>query len=669
MNVVSAIDGPASFYYIFQEVSDVNGFLKWLRESLDISETTELLSGYKFLLGSIVKGFMNEIYVNSALGLTEDEAFFRAQFKGVPLGDTPNTCEKTILLKRVWTHGRAIAKSKAWQELDAVIVQAKTDLEVFRQLIENHCKTSSPHGKDFVIQAIAADHIFTLLNDTSHNIPLAELVFPSITPTATEKSLFDAFPGYVYGLQFLWYSVLGAEEFGRACVKDLHLALDEEEVKKHSRIKSHLQRMLEGEDESGLFKMKEVDESELSEEAKDFMEVMRREGPARSERWAALDRFWGPIQEEIVRPREAKLGTALGMSHLLVLDGYTKDLLSELLDPSKVADADYLTNTDDASLKKRLSLKMLWYDVNVLDTQSLLVFNGAPAFASTLLGSVELARAFRREDPVKAIVFKHPAGWENHFDYSFGVFIQAYGSTGVSDYSGWLIFFDCATDHSGFGGSMLSYARTAIEIGKRIGQISTEEIEVDKALFKEFLREHSVSSVFDTLIKETPAGGREIGSLNAVLRELDDFLSKSKGKLFEHVVHKWMSESQGFEKTFCDTWVNGEQVDCVGEIGGSISCFDCKIDVHKDTIDDTLTQIKRKVAALSKENQKVEAVLAVYTKIPLDVKAAFEKSGIFVKDDFRGTIIEDKCFDRSRDEKLGILDWQFRTPGRIRPEF
>ena len=108
--VFGSFDGPSSFYYILQKASDADGFLTWLRDYHNISATEKLLAGYKFLLGSIFKGFLNEIYVNTTLELSEDEALFRAQFKGVPLRDTPNTCEKTILLKRIWIHGKAVSK-------------------------------------------------------------------------------------------------------------------------------------------------------------------------------------------------------------------------------------------------------------------------------------------------------------------------------------------------------------------------------------------------------------------------------------------------------------------------------------------------------------------------------------------------------------------------------
>ena len=47
-----------------------------------------------------------------------------------------------------------------------------------------------------------------------------------------------------------------------------------------------------------------------------------------------------------------------------------------------------------------------------------------------ILGTVEVYRAHHSQVPVKAIIFKHPVGPENEFDYSFGVFVPVYGSLG-----------------------------------------------------------------------------------------------------------------------------------------------------------------------------------------------------------------------------------------------
>ena len=350
--IFGSFDGPSSSYYILQNASDVDGFLTWLRKHHSIRVTEKLLAGYKFLLGSTFKNFLNEVYVNTALELSEDETLFRAQFKGVPLHETPNTCEKTILFKRIWMHGKAVSKAKTWKGIQKTTKKMKADLDVFRRLFEDHCRTTVPFDKEYVVQSIAIDYIFTYLNDTSHGIPLAELTFPSIEQTATEKYLSIAFPGYVYGLQYLWYSILGPEEFNQTCVKDLHLALDEKEVKKYPKEKSFIEKIFENGEKNGFFKkVVKVNESDLEEEEMGFIEAMKRNTPPHSELWANLDRFYRPIQEQIVRPREAKLKVKLGMSHLLVLEHYNKDFLNDLLDTNRVPPPDYLTKKSSKSRK------------------------------------------------------------------------------------------------------------------------------------------------------------------------------------------------------------------------------------------------------------------------------------------------------------------------------
>jgi len=664
--VFATIDELGSAYFLLLKISEIERYLGWLEVYHQITMTKELLSGYKVLIDSAFRCFLQEVYESTALNISEDEVLSRAQFKGVALNETPNTCEKTILLKRIWSHGRTVSKAKTWQEVEQAMMRMKTDLDVFRRLLENYSSTQEPFSKDLVVKSIACGQLLNFFIDTSHNISKAALVFPSIEYTATEQYLSSAYPGYVYGLQYLWYSILGSEEFERTCVRELHLALDAKEVEKYPKPENVIEEIFK---KSGLFvDSTQIDNPDLNEDERDIIEGIHRLTPPGSERWATLDRFFESINEEIVRPREERLKTSFGWSRLIVLDGYAKDLLKELLDPSQVAEPEYLSKKDRDSCKKLLALAMLWYEVNVLDTQGLVVFNGAPAFASSILGTVEVYRAHHSQVPVKAIIFKHPVGPENEFGYSFGVFVPVYGSLGLSDNSGWLIFFDCKNNYAGFGESSLGFAGAVIRHGQKRGRIAFQEIIVDKELFKEYLREHSVSSVFDMLIKETPVGSKEVGRLTAIVAELLNFVGFAKGKLLEHVAQKWV-ESQGFHETTCDTWINGEQIDCVGRAENSLSFFECKLNVHQDTIRNTMNQITRKSIALSKATRRVKACLIVYDRVSAGTKRRFEKKGIFVQDNFRALIQKEKCFEGTRVETLQLLDWQFRTPGKFRPEY
>jgi hypothetical protein len=654
--VFSAFDGPASFYYILQKVANTQAFLTWLKDSQGVPADENILAGYKFLLGSIFKCFMEEINMKTALELNADEILERAQFAGIPLGGIPNTCERTILIKRIWKHERAISRAKTWFAVKQALKSMNKDLKIFGLLIKEHCHMSAPFDKEFVIQAIACYHTLVYFNDTSRGFPLAEVCFPPDKHTATERYLADAFPGYVYGLQHLWYSILGKDEFSQSCIRDLHLAINEEESEKSSESAFFLEAVS---DRFSLINVETIDENDLDEDTKHIINVIKRDRPPRCDRWEHLDRFYRQIEKQIVNPREDKLGISLGFSHFLVLEKYNKGLLKDLLDSGKVPSPEYLTRKDVVSAKKQLDLTMLWYDVNVLDTQ-LSVFNGVPAFAPTLVGSVELAKAHGNEE-IKAIVFKHPADRKNKFDYSFGLLIRAVTSLGISDYSGWLVFFDCATDHSGFGGSLLDYAKFAMITAKEIGPVNMQEFVVEKEVFKEYLKQHSVSSVFDVLIKETPVGAKQIGSLTSLQTAMDDFLAKAKGKLLEYTVERWIRETRRLVEAKCDVKVNREQIDCIADSGSLISVYECKMNVHKDTIDATIKQIKRKLQALStsKQKVKVESWLVVYETVSTDTKKAFEKSGIFVQDNFKGVIANHRCFSGTRTELMKILDWRF----------
>jgi len=126
------------------------------------------------------------------------------------------------------------------------------------------------------------------------------------------------------------------------------------------------------------------------------------------------------------------------------------------------------------------------------------IFNGVPAFVSTLIGSVELSRTFQSEEKVLVLRFKHPE-WDSEYRYSYGILIPSFGSTGITDYSGWLVFFDCATDFSGFGGSLHQDAETFIGRYLERGEIEVKEEVADIEMFKRYLAEKNVSSIFDQI--------------------------------------------------------------------------------------------------------------------------------------------------------------------------
>lgn len=116
------------------------------------------------------------------------------------------------------------------------------------------------------------------------------------------------------------------------------------------------------------------------------------------------------------------------------------------------------------SQEENLQQVLLWYPVQALPQSGSYVFNGVPAFTLTLLGSIERKRLFSIDEETLIIRFVHPQKdiqWKQANNYSYAILVEAFGS--IADYSGWLIFFDCCGNYSGFAGSEYESAELFIK--------------------------------------------------------------------------------------------------------------------------------------------------------------------------------------------------------------
>jgi len=293
-------------------------------------------------------------------------------------------------------------------------------------------------------------------------------------------------------------------------------------------------------------------------------------------------------------------------------------------------------------LKKKLDYHFLWYGVHVLDG-SYSTFSGVPAFISTLLGLIELNKHYGVNEKVKVKIFKHPVRPGQNY-YSFSILISV--AMFYSDLSGWLVYYDCATDFSGFGGTLYREAKKIIDDLKSKDLVKVEEISVDKEIFKEYLKERSRISIFDTII------------FSEKKRPLEDFLARYKGTIFEYIVYHWLNESKPEGKVKLNTWVEKEEIDCIHEDEDVIEIYECKFTLHTDKIDETIDQIKRKVSALNKvynHSKRVVPNLVVYNVGSSEHIKKIKEQGINVII-FRDIIYQDRIFVRKREDLMKILD-------------
>lgn len=664
------VDQIFSFINIIKTSSNVGKFRKWLKEYHKIDDNSQIFEGYKFFIDVCVRGFINSIIYGTSLDLEEDFTFFRARFVGVELDDIPNTCEKTIFIKNVWNLTKTIRKANGWEEITEAVKDADKLFFVFDVIFERASSSTRELNKNdaLKISTIFNTHIF--LNDTNRGVPHVYLLTPILKSSASEEYLEKVYVGYVYTLQYLWFVLLEKENFEKSSLKDLHKAHDiyskeakeqiesqagipvsEEEIKKEF-VTERKEKIREHEGEIELVKELFDEDIKKSEAEKERLSKLKN--------WFALDMFFGKINEEIIEPLKSRVGTISVFNPLLKSsDKFNKSLISEFLRRDELKNPRYLETTDNKErMRKKLDYLFLWYDVNVLNTQKLTVFNGVPAFISTLIGNVELNRIFGSDEKVLALRFKHPVEGVQGYDYSYGILIQAFSNIGIADYSGWLIFFDCATDYSGAGGVLHDESEIFIEKFLDEEKIEIKEDIVDKERFKKYLAEKSTSSVFGEIKYMTPLGVYTELSISEIQRKVEEFTGTAKGKFFEYLFYNWLAEKKHvrYKKIRCDCYLNKEQIDVLAEAESDVYIFECKVNLHIGEIDEIKKQIENKVIAVNQQFSKERIIpyLVVFSQIQNAHRKKFEDMGIHVCSPFENKIKNWRKKD-SRDAIFRIL--------------
>lgn len=464
------VDNLFSFYNILKIVTDSAAFKKWLKDYHKLEEYNELLDGYIFFLSTCFRGLINTIILENSFDIEEDYVFYRARFVGTDIYDIPNTCEKTIFIKNIWGKTKNIRNSTSWDEITTSIKDIEDLLKSFEKIYENNIIPVNCLSKNYALNSATILKTYIFLNNLQHGVPLAYVV-PILKSDMTEKQVERLYTGYAYTLQYLWYKLLGKQKFLNSSLKDLHRA-------------------------------HEIYPQEADEEF-----LWSRPKPVKVKRdcWTYLDRFFGIIKNEIIEPLENELKndsnfTGL-LDSLLVCQNFDETMIENYLIKNELKDPTYLSKNNKKSLHKKLDYEFLWYKVDILDSSKSSVFNGVPAFTSTLIGNIKRKRYFGNNEKVFVLKIKHPAG-KDIYDYSYGVLIEAFGSIGITDYSGWLIFLDCATDYSGFGGSLHQEAEIFIKKFLEEGSVEVKEIIVDKNIFIEYLSNKSISRSLDEIQKK-----------------------------------------------------------------------------------------------------------------------------------------------------------------------
>ena len=458
------MDKIVSFINILKIISDSDGFREWMRQYHNIENDSFLLDGYKFFTEVVVSDLIESFHLSSAFGLEDDKTYYRAHFVGVNVDDIPNTSEKIIFIKNVWNRFQEIDNTSSWDEIKLFWQNIYELFLIFDYIHSENTICTKDIDKELALKATTMFYAYIFLIDTRKGKPFtypASILKNKLSPEFMEKS----YDGYIFCLQYVWYVLMGKVQFEKSSLKMLHNAFD---------IYSQ--------------NIGDYERSPLSFEYHDGQISLALI------KWKSIDHFFSIIREEIIKPLEKDTGLNLSKGDILILDDdFDKAKLGFLLSPSSLPNPDYINDENtNASKIKKLDYYFLWQMFFKMDCQQIIV-DGAVAFTNLLIGAVQKKRYFKNEDKIHVLRIKHPAIGTKGFDYTYAILIESYSN--ISDYSVWYVFFDCATDYSGFGGSLHQSIELFIDRYLEENAIEIKELTIEKDFFEDYLDKGILSSI------------------------------------------------------------------------------------------------------------------------------------------------------------------------------
>jgi len=566
--------------------------------------------------------FIYSVKGNISLGLTEDFTFYRAMnYVDVDLYKIPNTCEKTIFLKNICKLAKPIWKAKSWDSVAANIMTfSESCLTIFDKIFKKYVvvmPNKNGLDKKSALEYLGMFYALIYLNDTQFGEPLGYRVSvfqksPQIfvKPDILQKTKLNrniylkvVFQGYKYALQYLWYNLVDKKIFDKF-LSGMHFSVDW------------------------------VHQTSIAVDAGGELINSTSEN-------VYLDDFFRVISEEIITPLEKNLEIKTIFSNLLTVNNkiHKQDfgiLLSDIPKEMKYAE------------KEKLDQLLYWYRTEILEGMH--IFNGVPAFISVLSGLVENRRLMGIEEKVSVVRFKHPGYSDGQYYYSYGVLVEAVSNV-LADYSGWIIFFDCATDFSGFGGFEYHQAEQFIELYKKQNKIDVKEMVIDKVKFLSYLKDKTVSrGIKKDLEKkeDEKLKGNKFNESRGLLLELLLYFTLSK---LDYKNLEW-----GYKKKKL-------AFDLIGRKEEEIHFFECKLPLRIDYNEECkkfVDKVNKIIADNSflREMNIIETInkklFFVFWKKPIDsILKIIAKNGIEVW--ILSDILKMPAFRRIKQDKLNFV--------------
>lgn len=449
------IDDVIASIQIFKITSDIGGFQSWLREYHGFSDFKPFFIGYKYFLNVSSIMILDAINDDCSLRLKEDHVYQHA-IDSVGLQDLPNSCEKVIVLKNLWSSFEKICSAEDWDDLAINLHRISDTIQILDKVVET-AKENPEVSRATACRRVTLLHAFNELNNTAGGEPVGakSVLFYRFTERSSNN---EQIVGFSYALEYLWCKLLGKSEFEVSPAKELHKAAD---------------FIQSGDIGSFIGREHSLGSSLYEADPESYMIYAA---------WKSIDDRYEDLLELHIRP----IHYAKTESFFSLPKNYKKDLLKPLLDRTAIKEPEYFYDqVEEGNLFKWIDYLLEWFPVNFLDTQKLWDYSGVFAFIPFLIGLTTVVKERSKGEKIHVLRIRHPVEHTRGYFYSYAVLNEnpLFDEVG----RGWIIFLTCATDYSGHGGAMYERAEHYIKRFESEGLINVRQIDVDEENFKYYL--------------------------------------------------------------------------------------------------------------------------------------------------------------------------------------
>jgi len=536
---------------VLHHLKNIDFFEEWLTEYHIEVEKNKLFEGYKFAVTCCLNSFVDGLIYDNLLGFSSDLIFNRAIINAIPIHQIENSCEKTILLKNIKPFLKNIHKAKTYVELKEKIIIFEDNIStIFNKIISNNINISN---KEVGLNILSINFTYLYLMQIGNNGPIGNIITPLSTNWTKKENLNNYFKGYKYSIQFIWYLLLGKNTYEQTSLINLHKATS---WRKYKYIETNTKN--EFPFINNEFNLEEQD---------------------------CFDSYFYRIKNEIIIQND------YDDIIKFPFENYNKeDLFSSLF--SSVL---YKPNF---SLKEKIQYELLWYPIEIINSENSQIHSGVPAFNVMLSGTIELFNPSESEfERIYVIKFTHPhINNKSKNEYSFGVLID---TKSVANFysSGWIIYQNLIGDYS--GGARMELKSIEKLINKYKEYIILKEMTISLDLFKTITKEYQTKYERNQI--ETQEKNNNLTSK----------LQVARGYILELFAYSIFCNNEYYKDNFdikinVDNKTNEKDIILVNKKNQNIKIIECKYNPKTQTVKDLSEQLNKKLNDYINNNVFIE---------------------------------------------------------------